>query len=71
MRILLIEDDPIIGDGLKAGLTELAYAVDWFTDGRAGLEAGENADYDAVVLDLRLPSADGLDILERWRKTGL
>ena len=71
MRILLIEDDPIIGDGLKAGLTDLDYAVDWFTDGRAGLEAGENADYDAVVLDLSLQSADGLDILESWRKSGL
>lgn len=71
MRVLLIEDDPIIGDGIVAGLTDLDYAVDWFTDGRLGLEAGKGADYDAVVLDLSLPSADGLDILREWRRSGL
>lgn len=70
MRILLIEDDPIIGDGIKAGLTDLDYAVDWFTDGRIGLQAGKSADYDAVVLDLSLPSVDGLDILQAWRASG-
>lgn len=69
MRILLIEDDPIIGDGIKAGLTDLEYAVDWFTDGLEGREAGASVDYDAVVLDLTLPSADGLEILKHWRKT--
>ena len=71
MRILLVEDDPIIGDGIKAGLTDLEYAVDWFTDGLAGMEAGKDAAYDAVILDLGLPSADGLDILQNWRKAGL
>ncbi len=71
MRILLIEDDPIIGDGIKAGLTDLEYAVDWFTDGRNGLDAGKNAGYDAVILDLSLPSADGLEILKLWREAGL
>ena len=70
MRILLIEDDPIIGDGIKAGLTDLDYAVDWFTDGKTGLEAGLGAAYDAVVLDLGLPSADGLDVLREWRRRG-
>lgn len=71
MRVLLIEDDPIIGDGILAGLTDLEYTVDWFTDGKDGIEAGKNADYDAVVLDLSLPSADGLDILREWRRAGL
>ena len=70
MRILLIEDDPIIGDGLSAGLSELEYAVDWFTDGSTGLEAGKSTDYDAAVLDLGLPSMDGLDILREWRASG-
>jgi len=70
MRILLIEDDPIIGDGIKAGLTDLEYAVDWFVDGRTGLEAGKGSDYDAAVLDLTLPSLDGLDILRNWRACG-
>ena len=71
MRILLIEDDAIIGDGLKAGLSELDYAVDWITDGRAGLEAGKSAAYDAIVLDLGLPGLDGLDILRAWRSAGV
>ncbi|SBV91294.1 DNA-binding response regulator in two-component regulatory system with QseC [uncultured delta proteobacterium] len=70
MRILLIEDDPIIGDGIRAGLIDLEYAVDWFTDGNDGLAAGKGADYDAVVLDLSLPSLDGLDILREWRRAG-
>lgn len=70
MRVLLIEDDSIIGDGLSAGLSELDYAVDWVTDGKIGLEAGKCTDYDAVVLDLGLPSIDGLDILRAWRATG-
>jgi two-component system response regulator QseB len=71
MRILLIEDDPIIGDGLKAGLAALGYAVDWFADGPAGLAAGKSAEYDAAILDLSLPGLDGLDILRQWRGAGL
>lgn len=70
MRILLIEDDPIIGDGVKAGLVDLDYTVDWLTDGRLGLEAGQTADYDAAVLDLGLPHEDGLEILRKWRASG-
>ncbi len=68
MRILLIEDDPLIGDGLKVGLTKSGFSVDWFTDGKTGLQALKTAPYDAVVLDLTLPKMDGLDILQRWRK---
>lgn len=70
MRILLIEDDPIIGDGIKAGLTDLDHAVDWFTDGQTGLAAEQASNYDAVVLDLGLPSMDGMDILRVWREAG-
>ena len=68
MRILLIEDDSMIGDGLKIGLTKSGFSVDWFTDGQTGLEAIKSAPYDAVVLDLTLPKMDGLDILQTWRK---
>lgn len=68
MRILLIEDDKLIGEGLKLGLTKLNFAVDWFNDGKQGFEALSAADYDAVVLDLSLPRMDGLDILKQWRK---
>ncbi|WP_301099153.1 response regulator [Otariodibacter sp.] len=68
MRILLIEDDPLIGEGLKIGLSKSGFSVDWFTDGKTGLNALASAPYDSVVLDLTLPKMDGLDILQKWRK---
>ena len=67
MRILLIEDDRLIGEGLNIGLTKLGFTVDWFTDGEEGFEALFQAPYDAVVLDLALPSKDGLSVLKDWR----
>ncbi len=70
MRILLIEDDSLIGDGLKIGLEKLGFTVDWFDDGLDGKEALMQAPYDAVVLDLGLPGEDGLDILQDWRRQG-
>lgn len=68
MRILLIEDDPLIGDGLKIGLEKLGFSVDWFTDGAEGEEALLQTPYAAVVLDLGLPKKDGLEILQDWRR---
>lgn len=68
MRILLIEDDPLIGEGLKLGLTKSNFSVDWFTDGKTGLDALSSAPYDAVVLDLTLPKMDGLEVLQHWRR---
>lgn len=59
MRILLIEDDKLIGDGIKAGLTKLGFNLDWFTDGAVGKNALDSAPYDAVILDLSLPGLDG------------
>ncbi|MFK8260147.1 quorum sensing response regulator transcription factor QseB [Erwinia sp. AnSW2-5] len=70
MRILLIEDDRLIGDGIKAGLSKLGFSVDWFTQGNEGLRALSAAPYDAVVLDLSLPEIDGLTILRQWRQQG-
>lgn len=70
MRILLIEDDRLIGDGIKAGLGKLGFSVDWFTEGNDGLFALSAAPYDAVVLDLSLPGIDGLEILRQWRQEG-
>lgn len=70
MRILLIEDDALIGNGIQIGLTKSGFAVDWFTDGKSGLAAAQGAPYDAVVLDLTLPKMDGLDVLQAWRKNG-
>lgn len=70
MRILLIEDDRLIGDGLKTGLGKLGFAADWFQDGNEGQEALYQAPYEAVVLDLGLPGIDGLSILKEWRTKG-
>ncbi len=71
MRILLLEDDSLIGDGLKTGLSKLGFTVDWFDDGSDGKEALLQTPYDAVVLDLGLPGEDGLSILKSWRQAGL
>lgn len=68
MRILLIEDDPHIGDGLYHGLIKHGFAVDWFKNGQRGRDALSAAPYDAVVLDLGLPQIDGMDILAYWRQ---
>lgn len=70
MRILLVEDDKLIGDGLKTGLTKLGFSVDWFTRGEEGKAALYHAPYDAIILDLTLPGIDGLDILREWRDKG-
>ncbi|MBV8680115.1 MAG: response regulator [Aquitalea sp.] len=70
MRILVVEDDPLIGDGLKMGLGQLGFVVDWFRQGREGLAALSAAPFDAVVLDLGLPGMDGMDILTAWRQGG-
>ncbi|CNH98932.1 DNA-binding transcriptional regulator BasR [Yersinia massiliensis] len=70
MRVLLIEDDKLIGDGIKAGLMKMGFSVDWFIEGKQGLNALGAAPYDAVILDLSLPGMDGLDILRSWRQNG-
>lgn len=70
MRILLIEDDPHIGDGLLHGLKKFGFVVDWLQDGRQGRGALASAPYDAVVLDLGLPGVDGMALLRHWREQG-
>lgn len=70
MRILIVEDDRLLGDGLAAGLRSLGFAVDWFTDGAQADAALSHTPYDAIVLDLGLPGRDGLAWLARWRGPG-
>lgn len=70
MRILLVEDDKLIGDGIRAGLRRHGFTVDWLTDGSVALQALSAAPHDAVVLDLTLPGMDGLDLLQQWREQG-
>ena len=68
MRVLVIEDDEILGDGLKVGLSMEGYAVDWIMDGKLANEALITNQYEMIVLDLNLPGLDGLEILKRLRK---
>ncbi|WP_020484350.1 MULTISPECIES: response regulator [unclassified Methylomonas] len=68
MRLLLVEDDAILGDGLKAGLTLEGYAVDWLIDGAQADEALKLNHYDLVVLDLNLPRMDGMSVLKNLRR---
>ncbi|OWW18243.1 response regulator [Noviherbaspirillum denitrificans] len=71
MRILLAEDDPLLGDGLKAGLRQLGFQVDWVCDGAAAERELRAQPYAAAVLDLGLPRLDGLDVLTAIRRAGL
>ena len=68
MRLLLVEDDAILGDGLKAGLTLEGYAVDWLIDGAQADEALKLNHYDLIVLDLNLPRMDGMSVLKNLRR---
>ncbi|MEQ1682880.1 MAG: response regulator transcription factor [Burkholderiaceae bacterium] len=70
MRILLIEDDTMIGKAVRRGLADAGFAVDWVTDGRAAELALSNAVYDLAVLDLGLPKKDGMAILATLRGKG-
>ncbi len=67
MRVLLIEDDRMIGSAVQQALRDAAYAVDWVTDGEAAVHAAESETYELVLLDLGLPKADGRDVLRRLR----
>lgn len=70
MRILVVEDDQILGDGLTRTLRESSYAVDWAKNGAEADRIVSQTDYDAVILDLGLPELDGLDVLRRLRQRG-
>ncbi|MBE0473759.1 winged helix-turn-helix domain-containing protein [Rhodoferax sp.] len=67
MRILLAEDDTMLGDGLRAGLRQQGFQVDWVRDGLAAEREISTGDYQAAVLDLGLPQKDGLDVLQALR----
>ena len=73
MRLLIVEDDRLLGDAIQAGLTQAGFAVDWVCDGMAAENAlaGQLAsDYAAMVLDLGLPRRDGLSVLKGIRQRG-
>ena len=70
MRILLVEDDQMIGEALCVALRDAAYAVDWVRDGETALRVLGNEAHQAVLLDLGLPRRDGLEVLKKLRANG-
>lgn len=70
MRLLLVEDDPLLGDGICVGLTQEGYRVNWVQDGDAAANILKLEQYDLVVLDLGIPKLAGLDVLKQLRKRG-
>jgi two-component system, OmpR family, response regulator QseB len=70
MRLLLVEDDSMIGAGIQRGLRQEGYAVDWARDGRAAELALADQAYDLMLLDLGLPRKDGISLLTELRQRG-
>lgn len=70
MRILVIEDDPTVGNYVKHGLEEQRWAVDLVTDGESGEARAGSEAYDLIVLDMRLPGKSGLEVLHALRARG-
>jgi two-component system response regulator QseB len=70
MRLLLVEDDDLLGDAVRTGLTQEGYTVDWMKDGVSAEAALKAEHFDLVVLDLGLPRRSGLDVLKTLRAGG-
>lgn len=70
MRILLVEDDSMIGKAVCEGLVQAGFAVDWVTDGRAAELSLSSGDHDLAILDLGLPKKDGMALLATLRRLG-
>lgn len=71
MRVLLIEDDPDLGEGIRTSLREEGYTLDWLKDGESAVHALREEGFDLVVLDLGLPRLDGIQVLRQSRANGL
>lgn len=71
MRLLLVEDDHLLADGLVSQLEKAGFSVDVTYTAREAMILGEQEDYRAVVLDLGLPDGNGLDVLRKWRMNGI
>ncbi|MFZ5485258.1 MAG: response regulator [Pseudomonadota bacterium] len=70
MRILIVEDDELLGDGLQAGLRHCGFVADWLRDGESARAALASEDYAALVLDLGLPRMSGMQVLDGLRAAG-
>jgi two-component system OmpR family response regulator len=71
MRILLVEDEPVLAQQIKSTLISEGYAVDIAVDGIEGQALGVSQPYDTVVLDIGLPGRDGMNVLRNWRASGM
>src|SRR6187455_1969409 len=70
MRLLLVEDDELLGDAVKTGLTQFGYIVDWLKDGEAARAALKSESFELIILDLGLPKLSGLALLQSIRHDG-
>ena len=70
MRVLLVEDEPVLAGQIRQALGDMEFAVDLAADGEEAEYLGDSEPYDAVILDLSLPRLDGLSVLRHWRRTG-
>lgn len=70
MRLLLVEDDRLLGNGIEAGLKQAGFTVDWARDGRDAQLALDATEYELAVLDLGLPHVSGMDLLRKLRSSG-
>tara|TARA_R110001583_G_scaffold52009_1_gene161810 strand:+ start:9204 stop:9860 length:657 start_codon:yes stop_codon:yes gene_type:complete len=68
MRLLLVEDDNLLGEAIRQALHDAAYAIDWVQDGSTALSTIKTQDYALVLLDLGLPQKDGIEVLSELRK---
>lgn len=70
MRILLVEDDELLGSGISDALEFARYAHEWVRDGKVALASAQQGDFDLIILDLGLPGMDGLEVLRQLREGG-
>ncbi|MEH6822786.1 MAG: response regulator [Motiliproteus sp.] len=70
MRLLLIEDDPLLGEGIQQGFNLQGETLDWLRSGQHALDALASSEFDLLILDLGLPDIDGLQVLSELRRRG-
>ncbi|MBP9147543.1 MAG: response regulator transcription factor [Rhodoferax sp.] len=70
MRILLVEDDPQVGEAVRIGLIRLGFKIDWVRNGTLALQCAMSEPFDAMLLDLGLPGCDGMEVLRALRERG-
>ena len=70
MRLLLVEDDELLGDAVKTGLTQFGYIVEWLKDGEAARSALRTELFELIILDLGLPKLSGINLLQAIRHDG-